>query len=101
MSIGYFFDKLFFILFFINSTNATVEETRLEIIADSVSYGILMTIVAFFQFVVGIFAIDLFNYTALKQVTRMRIQYFGSLLRQEVGWYDVSKDTNFAVRISR
>lgn len=59
-----------------------------------------MTIVALFQFVFGIFSIDLFNYTALKQVTRMRIKYFGSLLRQEVGWYDVSKDTNFAVRIS-
>lgn len=60
-----------------------------------------MTIVAFFQFAVGIFSIDLFNYTALKQVTRMRIRYLGSLLRQEVGWYDISKDTNFATRISR
>lgn len=59
-----------------------------------------MTIVSLLQFVVGIFSIDLFNYTALKQVTRIRIKFFGSLIRQEVGWYDVVKDTNFAVRIS-
>lgn len=59
-----------------------------------------MTIVSLMQFVTGIFSIDLFNYTALKQVTRMRIKFFGALLRQEVGWYDVSKDMNFAVRIS-
>lgn len=77
-----------------------MEENRLEIINDSVSYGILMTVVALFQFILGIFCVDLFNYTALKQVTRMRIRFFGSLLRQEVGWYDISKDTNFAVRIS-
>lgn len=59
-----------------------------------------MTIVSLLQFVTGIFSIDLFNYTALKQVTRMRVKFFGALLRQEVGWYDVSKDMNFAVRIS-
>lgn len=59
-----------------------------------------MTLVSLLQFVTGIFSIDLFNYTALKQVTRMRIKFFGSLLKQEVGWYDVSKDMNFAVRIS-
>lgn len=77
-----------------------MEENRVAILNDSVSYGILMTLVAVFQFIFGIFSIDLFNYTALKQVTRMRVLFFGSLLRQEVGWYDMSKDTNFAVRIS-
>lgn len=59
-----------------------------------------MTIVSAIQFVSGIFCIDLFNYTALKQVTRIRTLFFGSLLRQEVGWYDTTKDTNFAARIS-
>lgn len=87
--------------FFSNSrTNATAEENRIEIINDSISYGILMTIVSVIQFIAGIFCIDLFNYTALKQVTRIRILFFGSLLRQEVGWYDITKDTNFSQRIS-
>lgn len=59
-----------------------------------------MAIIALIQFVAGIGAVDMFNYAALKQVTRMRRAYFYSLLRQEVGWYDMSTDTNFAVRIS-
>lgn len=81
-------------------TNATVEENRIEIINDSISYGILMTLVSVIQFLTGIVCIDLFNYTALKQVTRIRTKFFASLLRQEVGWYDVTSGTNFAVRIT-
>lgn len=50
---------------FFFSTNASVEENRLAIIEDSVAYGILMTTVSVFQFVMGIFCIDLFNYTAM------------------------------------
>lgn len=81
-------------------TNATLEENRIEIINDSISYGILMTTVSVVQFLTGIVCIDLFNYTALKQVTRIRTKFFASLLRQEVGWYDVTSGTNFAVRIT-
>lgn len=47
------------------STNETAEENRLAIIEDSIAYGILMTTVSVFQFVMGIFCIDLFNYTAM------------------------------------
>ena len=88
-------------MFFFFRTNASIEENSVEIVNDSVSYGIFMTVVAVIQFLSGIFCVDLFNYTAVKQVTRIRIKYFGSLLRQEVGWYDLTKDTNFAVRISQ
>lgn len=84
----------------INSINGTAEQTRIEIINDATSYGILMVIIALIQFAAGIGAVDMFNYTALKQATRIRVKYFQSLLRQEVGWFDVSKDTNFAVRIA-
>lgn len=59
-----------------------------------------MTIVGCIQFAAGIGAVDTFNYTALKQVMRIRVAYFRSLLRQEVSWYDLNKDTNVAVRIS-
>lgn len=60
-----------------------------------------MTLVSVIQFVAGIFSIDLFNYTALKQITRIRTQFFRSLLRQEIGWYDTSSgNNNFTVRIT-
>lgn len=49
--------------------------------------------------VVGIFAVDCFNRTALRQITRIRIKYFESLMRQDIGWYDVfGSRNNFAVR---
>lgn len=48
-----------------SSTKATAEENREAIIEDSIAYGILMTTVSVFQFVMGIFCIDLFNYTAM------------------------------------
>lgn len=59
-----------------------------------------MAIITVVHFAVGIAAVDCFNYAALKQVTRIRREYFFALLRQDIGWYDQSKDTNFAVRIS-
>lgn len=81
-------------------TNATWEENRLEIINDSISYGILMSLTALLVFVSSIFCVDLFNHTALKQITRIRIKFLQSLMRQDVGWYDVTSGNNFAVRIT-
>ncbi|XP_031622750.1 multidrug resistance protein homolog 65-like [Contarinia nasturtii] len=38
---------------------------------------------------------------AIRQITRIRVEYFKSLMRQEVGWYDVADGKhNFAVRIT-
>ncbi|XP_037037808.1 multidrug resistance protein homolog 65 isoform X3 [Bradysia coprophila] len=82
-------------------TKALKEENNKAIIEDSIAYGILMTTVSVFQFVMGIFSVDLFNYTAIKQITRIRIKYFSSMIRQEVGWFDcASSESNVAVRIS-
>lgn len=81
-------------------TNATREENLAEIINDSIGYGILKSLIALFYFLTGIVAIDSFNYTALKQITRIRIRFFESLIRQDIAWHDVSNDNNFAVRIT-
>lgn len=59
-----------------------------------------MALVALLQLIAGIFSVDLFNYTALKQITRIRIKFLQSLMRQEVGWYDVTSGNNVAVRIT-
>lgn len=79
--------------------NATDGAIKTEIINDSVSYGILLSVTTLIQLVAGIFAVDGFNQTALRQITRIRIKYFQSLMRQEIGWYDVAgSNNNFAVR---
>lgn len=82
-------------------TNATVEENRQEIRNDSVAYGILLALASFMHLLAGIVCVDCFNHTALRQITRIRIKFFQSLMRQEVGWYDVAgTNNNFAVRIT-
>ena len=81
-------------------TNATHEENLAELVNDGIAYAVSMIILGLVHFVTGMIAIDLLNYTALKQVTRIRLQYFQSLLRQNIGWFDVSKANNIAVRMT-
>lgn len=78
-----------------------MEENRQEIINDSLAYGYLSIIATAWQFIFGILCVDCFNRTAIRQVTHIRIKYFESLLRQDIGWYDVAGGkTNFTVRIT-
>lgn len=82
-------------------SNATAQDNRDEIINDSIAYGYLALIATVWQFVFGIFCIDCFNRTAIRQITRIRTKYFESLMRQDIGWYDVAGGkTNFSVRIT-
>lgn len=80
--------------------NATHEESLAEMVNDSIAYGIFKLSNAMFSLVTGVFAIDMFNHAALKQITRIRVRLFQSLIRQDIAWYDVSNDTNFAVRMT-
>lgn len=79
-----------------NSTNATLEENNDALYDDSIAYGILLTIVSVIMFISGIFSVDIFNFVALRQVTRMRIKLFESVLRQDIGWHDLASKQNFA-----
>lgn len=45
--------------------------------------------------------LNFFSFICSKQITRMRIQYFSSMIRQEIGFFDCSTtESNVAVRIS-
>lgn len=60
-----------------------------------------MTFAAFLQLAAGSFSVDCFNRAAIHQITKIRIKFFESLIRQEIGWFDVAdKTNNFAVRIT-
>lgn len=82
-------------------TNATWEESATEIVNDGRSFAIILSLAMLVQFIAGILSVDFFNRAATRQITRIRIAYFQSLMRQEVGWYDVfGSNENFAVRIT-
>ncbi|TMW50756.1 hypothetical protein DOY81_004144 [Sarcophaga bullata] len=75
---------------------ASEEVNNAELYNDSISYGILLTIASAVMFVSGIFSVDIFNLVALRQVTRMRIQLFQAVMRQDIGWHDLATKQNFA-----
>lgn len=90
-----------FILIPKSRKNANSEEILEAMIDDSIAYLILSLISTAWQFVFGIFCVDCFNRTAIRQVTRIRTKYFESLMRQDIGWYDiVAGRTNFSIRIT-
>lgn len=63
-------------------------------------YGVATGILGIIHLIASILGIDLFNRTALKQATRIRKNLLRSMMRQEIGWYDVSNENNIAVRIN-
>ena len=86
-------------LLFTCRKNATTKANAEAIKNDSISYIFLSLIIVAIQFVTGIISVDIFNYTGLKQATKIRIKYFESLIRQEIGWFDITEDTNLAVKV--
>lgn len=68
---------------------------------DSIAFLLAMFTISAIRLLAGIVCVDCFNRAAISQVTRIRIKYFASLMRQEMGWYDIEKTkTNFAIRLS-
>lgn len=81
--------------------NATTQDSLGEIFNDSIAYASVYVLTSLFQMYVGIISIDFLNRSAIRQTTRIRKEFFQSMLRQEIGWYDVSSGRiNFATCIT-
>lgn len=81
-------------------TNATMDENRSALLEDSVAFGIGAAAISIFQFVFAAISVDILNYSALKQIGRIRQLFLESVLRQDMSWYDTSTSNNFAVRMT-
>lgn len=84
----------------IRSQNATDDQLVQAIENDSLAYLIWLMILGALQMIAGIIFVDIFNKIAMRQITRIRISFFRSILCQEMAWYDKSSDMNFASRIT-
>ncbi|XP_017468038.1 PREDICTED: multidrug resistance protein homolog 65 [Rhagoletis zephyria] len=80
-------------------TNATLEENMSELYNDSISYGILLTILSVVMFISGVLSVDIFNLVALKQITRMRKILFETVIRQDITWHDMATKQNFTQQL--
>ncbi|XP_023168869.2 multidrug resistance protein homolog 65 [Drosophila hydei] len=81
-------------------TNASYEENMQELRKDSVAFGIIMTLDSLLMLFSGMTFVNIFNHLALKLTVNMRREFFKATVRQEIGWHDMAKDQNFAVRIT-
>lgn len=81
-------------------TNASPEENIEELKNDALAFLIVSLIESSILLFAGAICVDCFNHSAISQVTRMRVKYFTSLMRQDMGWFDMEKSkSNFAVRL--
>lgn len=82
-------------------TNATVAENNAEIINDSIACLIATLSMSLVILIAGAICVDCFNRTAISQISRMRVKYFSSLMRQDIEWYDLEgSKSNYAVRLA-
>ncbi|XP_011183012.1 multidrug resistance protein homolog 65 [Zeugodacus cucurbitae] len=80
-------------------TNSTNEENMSELYNDSISYGILLALTSIIMLISGILSVDIFNFVALRQVTRMRKILFETVIRQDIAWHDMATKQNFTQQI--
>lgn len=72
-----------------------------ETFFDGIRYFALMnSLIGVGMFIFGYLATVSFNYSATRQIFRIRSAYLKSILNQDVGWYDVNQTGDFSSRMS-
>ncbi|XP_050514648.1 ATP-dependent translocase ABCB1-like isoform X1 [Diabrotica virgifera virgifera] len=68
---------------------------------DGIRYFALMnSLIGIGMFVFSYLATVTFNYSAMRQIFKIRSAYLKSILNQDVGWYDINQTGDFASRMS-
>lgn len=67
---------------------------------DSFAFGISMVYLSTAMFILGSAAVYLLNFTATRQIGRIRAKFFHAIMRQDISWYDTNTNMNFASRIT-
>ncbi|XP_055537427.1 multidrug resistance protein homolog 49 [Wyeomyia smithii] len=80
--------------------NASIEENQDAILEDAKAFGLGAIFVSVVQFLAGALSVDVINRSANRQISRIRQLFLKAVLRQDMTWYDLNSDDNFAVRIT-
>lgn len=74
---------------------------NIDAVADEVQRNaVLFVIVAAASFVVSYVEVLCFTFSAERQVRRIREEYLGAILRQEVGWFDKHGGAELSTRLA-
>ncbi|XP_012529625.2 multidrug resistance protein homolog 49 isoform X2 [Monomorium pharaonis] len=80
--------------------NSTYEERMDALYDDAVAFGAACAALSAIMFVLCMLMVDLLNFAASRQISRIRKMFLKAVLRQDMSWYDTNTSTNFASRIN-
>ena len=76
----------------VNSASSYVCDPDQTLVEDVTTYSISFAVLAASVFIARLMAISLWSVSAYRQSRQMRIAFFQSILRHEIGWFE-TKDT--------
>lgn len=79
--------------------NATHEENMQALLDDGASMGIGMAVSVVIAIILLVVAVALINWSALRQMSRVRQLYVHAALRQDMAWFDTSSQFNLPSRL--
>lgn len=81
--------------------NYAIGLSSAEIMMEAIRYFALWnTVIGIGIFITSYIAAETFNYTAIKQILRVRSNYVEKLLNKDVPWFDVHQSGDFASRMA-
>ncbi|KAK7871055.1 hypothetical protein R5R35_007257 [Gryllus longicercus] len=80
--------------------NASWEERREALLEDSAAFGLGGVCLAAVQFTIAVCCVTCLNYSAHRQVGRVRRLFLRAVLRQEMAWFDTRNPSSFASRLT-
>ncbi|XP_026317561.1 multidrug resistance protein homolog 49-like isoform X2 [Hyposmocoma kahamanoa] len=80
--------------------NATFEERMEALVEDGIALAIGTCTIYSICMLIVVTSVAMVNWSALKQIIRIRRIFFKSVLRQDMAWFDTENDFNFASKMS-
>ncbi|CAK1554106.1 unnamed protein product [Leptosia nina] len=80
--------------------NASHEENMEALVEDGKAMAIGLFISVFISLVLCFLSVSLISWSALRQITRIRLIFLESVFRQDMTWYDTDTEFNLATKMS-
>ncbi|XP_026315183.1 multidrug resistance protein homolog 49-like isoform X2 [Hyposmocoma kahamanoa] len=80
--------------------NASLEENMAALIEDGRALAVGTVVSVVISMVFCMLSVALVNWSALKQMTRIRTKFLQSVMRQDMAWFDTDSEFNLASKMS-
>ncbi|XP_035435555.2 multidrug resistance protein homolog 49 [Spodoptera frugiperda] len=80
--------------------NASYEENMLALIEDAKAMAIGLFLSIGVSLIFCMLSVGLISWSALRQITRIRMKFLNAVLRQDMSWFDTDSEFNLASKMS-